>query len=161
MAFCFHFIPKASMNSLKITNIFLTLEQYQSSALAKKQIKDKHQSFMETFDEYDKKEKKNFDDLPWIDLDIMLNDFNWKASGDASALEARLISELQALEKANVHDIIQSEERANSVVQQIQYSLKELTHIDEWLITYTRLLEVINFLILVYGPRCSSNRGSK
>lgn len=71
----------------------------------------------------------------------MLKDFNWQASGDASALEGRLVSELLALEKANVHDIIQSEERANAVMSQIEKALNELTHIDDWLDQYTRLLQ--------------------
>ena len=84
------------------------------------------------------------DELPCIDLDAMLHDFNWQASGDAAALEHRLISELSALEAANVHDIIQSEERANQVVEQINVSLNELNHIEEWLLKYTRLLQVIS-----------------
>ena len=37
-------------------------------------------------------------ELPTVDLDLILQDFKWSASGDAAALEASLISELQALE---------------------------------------------------------------
>ena len=37
-------------------------------------------------------------ELPTVDLDVILKDFNWSASADAAALEASLISELQALE---------------------------------------------------------------
>lgn len=37
-------------------------------------------------------------ELPPVDLDLILSDFNWTASADASALEASLIAELQALE---------------------------------------------------------------
>jgi hypothetical protein len=62
-------------------------------------MKDNRKSYNENFDQMDKKDKLNISDLPSIDLDLMLSDFNWQASGDASALEARLISELQALEK--------------------------------------------------------------
>ena len=82
------------------------------------------------------------DELPPIDLDVMLADFNWHAGGDAAALEGVLFSELQALEAANLHDIIQSEERANAVVEQIEQSIKELNHIEEWLNKYTTLLQV-------------------
>jgi hypothetical protein len=77
----------------------LVSAQFDASKKARKQMKEKHQSFMEDFDDFEKKDKRTADELPWIDLDIMLNDFNWQASGDASALEARLITELQALEK--------------------------------------------------------------
>lgn len=42
--------------------------------------------------------------LPDIDLNLVLSDFDWQASGDASALEARLITELQALEAVSVLD---------------------------------------------------------
>jgi hypothetical protein len=37
-------------------------------------------------------------ELPTVDLDVILKDFNWSASADAAALEASLITELQALE---------------------------------------------------------------
>lgn len=37
-------------------------------------------------------------ELPHVDLDVILSDFNWNAKGDAAALEAKLVTELQALE---------------------------------------------------------------
>lgn len=80
-------------------------------------------------------------ELPSIDLDVILADFNWNAGGDAAALEASLITELQALEAANVHNIIQSESQANLVVQHIDQSLEELNQIEKWLAYYTNLLE--------------------
>ncbi|KAJ3320672.1 hypothetical protein HDV06_005080 [Boothiomyces sp. JEL0866] len=80
-------------------------------------------------------------ELPHVDLDVILSDFNWNAKGDAAALEAKLVSELQALEAANVHDIIQSEEQANKVVCQIDTTLQGLTQIENWLSYYTGLLE--------------------
>ncbi|KAH6589898.1 hypothetical protein BASA61_005440 [Batrachochytrium salamandrivorans] len=79
--------------------------------------------------------------LPDIDLGLVLSDFQWQAGGDAAALEARLVSELQALEAANVHDIIQSETQANIVVEEIERTLMELTQIDDWLLHYTSLLD--------------------
>ncbi|KAJ3276670.1 hypothetical protein HDV01_004203 [Terramyces sp. JEL0728] len=80
-------------------------------------------------------------ELPHVDLDVILADFNWNAKGDAAALEAKLVTELQALEAANVHDIIQSEEQANKVVGQIDTTLQGLTQIENWLSYYTGLLE--------------------
>ncbi|KAJ3412241.1 hypothetical protein HDV05_001052 [Chytridiales sp. JEL 0842] len=76
-----------------------------------------------------------------VDLDDLLSDFSWKANGDAADLEARLLTELQALEAANVHAIIQSEEQADIVVQHIHNALEELKVIDDWLGHYTMLLE--------------------
>ncbi|KAI8916885.1 exocyst complex component Sec3-domain-containing protein [Entophlyctis helioformis] len=80
-------------------------------------------------------------DTTAIDLGLVLSDFEWQASGDAAALEARLLSELQALEAANVHDIIQSETQANVVVDEIENALMELAQIDDWLAHYTYLLD--------------------
>ncbi|KAJ3042939.1 Exocyst complex component 1 [Rhizophlyctis rosea] len=78
---------------------------------------------------------------PLIDLDEVLEDFNWQASGNAADLEARLTSELQALEAANVYAIIQSEEQANIVVEQLENAILQLDQIDEWLVHYTHLLD--------------------
>ncbi|TPX63540.1 hypothetical protein SpCBS45565_g06534 [Spizellomyces sp. 'palustris'] len=80
-------------------------------------------------------------EAPSLDMDEVLNDFNWEASGDAAALEARLISELHALEAANVHAIISSEEQANKVVSQLDHAIWELDQIDEWISRYTHLLD--------------------
>lgn len=43
-------------------------------------------------------ETRDTDESSQIDLGLVLSDFQWKASGDATALEARLLSELHALE---------------------------------------------------------------
>ncbi|KAI8851591.1 exocyst complex component Sec3-domain-containing protein [Chytridium lagenaria] len=77
-----------------------------------------------------------------IDLDEVLNDFSWRVSGDASDLEMRLVSELQALEAANVYALIESEDQANAVVDQIDNALSHLNYIDDWLGYYTNLLNV-------------------
>ncbi|KAI8826808.1 exocyst complex component Sec3-domain-containing protein [Fimicolochytrium jonesii] len=80
-------------------------------------------------------------DGPNIDLGEVLNDFDWEASGDAAALETRLVTELQALEAANVHAIIGSEEQANLVVDQLDHAILQLDQIDEWISHYTQLLD--------------------
>ncbi|KAI9205813.1 exocyst complex component Sec3-domain-containing protein [Polychytrium aggregatum] len=76
-----------------------------------------------------------------VDLMEVLQDFNWQAGGDASDLETRLKSEVQAIEASNVHAIIQSEEQANSIVEQLERAIMELDIIDEWLSHYTRHLD--------------------
>lgn len=37
-------------------------------------------------------------EMPMVDLDLILKDFNWSAGSDAAALEASLITELHGLE---------------------------------------------------------------
>jgi hypothetical protein len=80
-------------------------------------------------------------EIPNLDLDEILQDFHWSAGGDASALEQTLLSELNALESANVHDLISSEQRASSVIHHINSTMEELSTIENWLNHYTGLLE--------------------
>ncbi|KAJ3151312.1 Exocyst complex component 1 [Geranomyces variabilis] len=80
-------------------------------------------------------------EAPAVNLDEVLETFNWHVSGDATALEARLLTELQALEAANVHAIISSEEQASIVVNQLDQSILHLDLIDEWISHYTQLLD--------------------
>ena len=44
--------------------------------------------------------------------------------------------------KANVHAIIQSEDQANEVVNQLETAITELKVIDDWLNHYTHVLDV-------------------
>ncbi|KAI8382970.1 exocyst complex component Sec3-domain-containing protein [Blakeslea trispora] len=71
-----------------------------------------------------------------MNVEELLTDFNWKASGNAAALEKRLLGELHALEAANVHAIIQSDERIRSIVEHIDKSLEELDSMESWLSLY-------------------------
>ncbi|OBZ85134.1 Exocyst complex component 1 [Choanephora cucurbitarum] len=71
-----------------------------------------------------------------MNVEELLTDFNWKASGNAAALEKRLLGELHALEAANVHAIIQSDERIRSIVEHIDRSLEELDSMESWLSLY-------------------------
>ncbi|KAI9092400.1 exocyst complex component Sec3-domain-containing protein [Phlyctochytrium arcticum] len=80
-------------------------------------------------------------DAPDVNLNEVLADFQWHAAGDATALEARLVSELQALEAANVHAIISSEEQAQKVVAQLDTAIGQLDQIHEWIARYTNLLD--------------------
>ncbi|KAJ3254540.1 hypothetical protein HK103_007094 [Boothiomyces macroporosus] len=66
-------------------------------------------------------------ELPHVDLDVILSDFNWNAKGDAAALEAKLVTELQALEAVikmgnDVHQI----EAQNKGMQQTASNQKAL-----------------------------------
>lgn len=54
------------------------------------------------FEGFDENDTTNGMLEQWIDLDIMLQDFQWDVGGDASALEQRFIMELQALEKVHI-----------------------------------------------------------
>ncbi|KAG2186053.1 hypothetical protein INT43_002491 [Umbelopsis isabellina] len=71
-----------------------------------------------------------------MNVEEMLTDFNWKESGNAAALEKRLLGELQALEAANVHAIIESDERVTTVVGHIERALEELESMENWLLLY-------------------------
>ncbi|KAG2189411.1 hypothetical protein INT44_004553, partial [Umbelopsis vinacea] len=74
-----------------------------------------------------------------MNVEEMLTDFNWKTSGNAAALERRLLGELSALEAvgiANVHAIIESDERVANVVGQIDKALEELESMENWLLLY-------------------------
>jgi hypothetical protein len=62
---------------------------------------------------------------------------------DASHLEAKLLKELEALEAANIHAIISTEDQANQIISQIDNTLKELTVIDDWLNHYTTVLDAM------------------
>ncbi|KAJ3238126.1 hypothetical protein HDU77_011556, partial [Chytriomyces hyalinus] len=76
-----------------------------------------------------------------FDMDELLGGFNWQVNGDAADLERKLESELQALEAANVHEIIEGEEQADQVIADIDNTLHELETIDKWLLHYTTLLD--------------------
>jgi hypothetical protein len=62
---------------------------------------------------------------------------------DVSHLEAKLLKELEALEAANIHAIISTEEQANGIINQIENAVKELTVIDDWLNHYTTVLDAM------------------
>ncbi|KAI7899871.1 exocyst complex component Sec3-domain-containing protein [Cokeromyces recurvatus] len=90
--------------------------------------------------ERQKKEEENqvkmAEQVSLMNVEELLTDSNWKASGNAAALEKRLLGELHALEAANVHAIIQSDERVRSIVEHIDKSLEELDKMESWLSLY-------------------------
>ncbi|KAJ3191225.1 Exocyst complex component 1 [Irineochytrium annulatum] len=90
--------------------------------------------------------KEDQQQQPSVDLNEILADFSWQANGDSADLELKLIEELQALESANVHAIIQSEDPANAVIDQIDQALAQLNEIDDWLMHYTNMLDASKIL---------------
>ncbi|KAI9254224.1 exocyst complex component Sec3-domain-containing protein [Sporodiniella umbellata] len=90
--------------------------------------------------ERQKKEEEMQDKLAerafMMNVEELLTDFNWKATGNASVLEGGLLKELHALEDANVHAIIESDDRAKSIVGHIDKSLAELDSMESWLSLY-------------------------
>ncbi|ORZ26054.1 exocyst complex component Sec3-domain-containing protein [Absidia repens] len=81
-------------------------------------------------------EKKMSEQTTLMNVEEILTGFNWKTSGNAAVLEKRLLGELHALEAANVHSIIQSDERVHSVVDRIDKALDELNNMERWLSLY-------------------------
>lgn len=63
----------------------------------------------------------------------------WK--GDATQLEKKLLQELEALEAANIHAIISTEDQANEIISQIDKAKTDLSVIDKWLNHYTQVLD--------------------
>ncbi|GES81230.1 exocyst complex component Sec3-domain-containing protein [Rhizophagus clarus] len=77
------------------------------------------------------------EELSLINVGELLNDFDWKGSGNAAALEERLLNELAALEAANIHAMVESDDRIHSVIEQIDNAITELDNMDQWLSLYT------------------------
>src|SRR5204862_2970424 len=83
------------------------------------------------------------EELSLINVGELLNDFDWKGSGNAAALEERLLNELAALEAANIHAMVESDDRIHYVIEQIDNAIAELDNMDQWLSLYTAELNVI------------------
>ncbi|CAG8470772.1 4105_t:CDS:10 [Ambispora leptoticha] len=77
------------------------------------------------------------EEISLINVEELLNDFNWKETGNAAALEERLLNELAALEAANIHAMVESDDRLNAVIRQLDKAIAELDHMDQWLTLYT------------------------
>src|SRR6185437_11526844 len=105
-------------------------------------------------------------------VEELLNDFDWKEAGNAAALEERLLDELAALEsvslnqlrgesqaksknvfsnasylnflfvQANIHAMVESDDRLNSVIRQLDKAISELDNMDSMLTLYTTELNV-------------------
>ncbi|KAF9244541.1 exocyst complex component Sec3-domain-containing protein [Melanogaster broomeanus] len=80
-----------------------------------------------------------------ISVEEMLEGYDWasddmlgrkSAKGAADLVEARLIDELMALEKANIHSFLESDDRVNVVTKYLDDALGEVDAIDSMLSSY-------------------------
>ncbi|KAJ3094814.1 hypothetical protein HK100_006011 [Physocladia obscura] len=136
--------PTATQESAKFSHIASNIPEsnfqlHVSTTVAHTPTDNDLEAFLEK--EISNQEKRNIKEQQSFNLNELLGGFNWQVNGDAADLEKKLESELQALEAANVHAIIESEESAEKVLNQIQSTLNELKTIDEWLFHYTTLLD--------------------
>ncbi|GJE97072.1 exocyst complex component Sec3-domain-containing protein [Phanerochaete sordida] len=85
-------------------------------------------------------------------VEEMLEGYEWASSdmlgsagrGSINQIEARLIDELMALDKANIHSFIESDDRVNTVLQYLDDALKELDTLDSVISSYKIHLNAVN-----------------
>ncbi|KAG9314221.1 exocyst complex component Sec3-domain-containing protein [Chiua virens] len=80
-----------------------------------------------------------------ISVEEMLEGYEWagddtfgrkSAKGAADLVEARLLDELMALEKANIHSFLESDDRVNLVVRYLDEALGEVDAMDNLISSY-------------------------
>ncbi|KIK94025.1 hypothetical protein PAXRUDRAFT_828414 [Paxillus rubicundulus Ve08.2h10] len=80
-----------------------------------------------------------------ISVEEMLEGYDWasedmfgrkSARGAADLIEARLLDELMALEKANIHSFLESDDRVNLVVKYLDEALGEIDTMDSLISSY-------------------------
>lgn len=89
-------------------------------------------------------------DAIMANVEEMIEGFDWTASAAAGdktrsgpdAIESRLLDELAALESANIHAFLESDDRVDQVLSHIDEALKELDDIDIQLSGYRMQLNV-------------------
>ncbi|KAL4241693.1 SEC3 family protein [Abortiporus biennis] len=86
-------------------------------------------------------------------VEEMLEGYEWSAGdildgkagkGTADQIEARLLDELTALDKANIHSFIESDDRVNIVLQYLDDALAELESLDSIVASYKIHLNAVN-----------------
>ena len=92
-------------------------------------------------------ERTEVEDMTLANVEEMLEGFQWKASvGRAAAaaeqIEGRLLGELQALEAASIHAIVESDDRVATVVKHLDESIAELDRLDQLITLYKTQLNV-------------------
>ena len=95
-------------------------------------------------------ERTEVEDMTLANVEEMLEGFQWKGSvggggGRAAAaeqIEARLLGELQALEAASIHAIVESDDRVATVVKHLDESIAELDRLDQLITLYKTQLNV-------------------
>ncbi|KAH7885936.1 exocyst complex component Sec3-domain-containing protein [Phlebopus sp. FC_14] len=80
-----------------------------------------------------------------ISVEEMLEGYDWasddmfgrkSAKGAADLVEARLLDELMALEKANIHSFLESDDRVNIVIKYLDEAIEEIGAIDSLMSSY-------------------------
>ncbi|KAG1715987.1 hypothetical protein ID866_1152 [Astraeus odoratus] len=80
-----------------------------------------------------------------LSVEEMLEGYDWASDdmfgrkstrGAADLVEARLLDELMALEKANIHSFLESDDRVNFVIKYLDEALTEVDAIDSLLSSY-------------------------
>ncbi|TFY55813.1 hypothetical protein EVJ58_g8010 [Rhodofomes roseus] len=98
-------------------------------------------------------------------MEEMLEGYEWATddimgrrsmTGAADRMEARLLDELMALDKANIHSFIESDDRVNIVLKFLEDAISELDSMDSVISSYKIHLNAVNEDI---GFIQSQNRG--
>ncbi|EPT01488.1 hypothetical protein FOMPIDRAFT_1120199 [Fomitopsis schrenkii] len=86
-------------------------------------------------------------------MEEMLEGYEWATddimgrrsmTGAADRMEARLLDELMALDKANIHSFIESDDRVNIVLKFLEDSISELDNMDSVISSYKIHLNAVN-----------------
>ncbi|KAF9479714.1 exocyst complex component, sec3 subunit [Pholiota conissans] len=100
-----------------------------------------------------------------INVEEMIEGYEWASDdvvgkkmtrGAVDMIEARLLDELNALEKANIHSFLESDDRVSVVMKFMDDALAELDNMDSLISTYKIHLNAVNEDILYIQ---SQNRG--
>jgi len=106
--------------------------QSQSKTVPKSQVK--------SADPYEE-EWNESNETQLMNLDELMSDFDWKVTGDAAALEAKLQAELVELESSKIYDLIASNDMTDKIVSQIDSTLDEILRVEQWLGFYTSQIQ--------------------
>ncbi|KAI5474704.1 Exocyst complex, component Exoc1 [Pseudohyphozyma bogoriensis] len=91
------------------------------------------------------------DDAVLSNVEEMLEGFEWRGvaearrtGGKADEIEKRLVGELKALEAASIHAIMESDDRVNFVIKNLDDALAELDKLDLMIGLYKTQLNLMN-----------------
>ncbi|ORX89457.1 hypothetical protein K493DRAFT_410403 [Basidiobolus meristosporus CBS 931.73] len=79
-----------------------------------------------------------------MEVDELLDQFNWDASTNAAALESRLSDELASLETVNVKSFIEGDGRMGEIISGLDKALEELDTLDDLLTLYYTELDTMD-----------------
>ncbi|KAK9764277.1 hypothetical protein K7432_008340 [Basidiobolus ranarum] len=79
-----------------------------------------------------------------MEVDELLDQFNWNATINATALESKLSDELASLETVNVKSIIEADGRMGEVIAGLDKALEELENLDDLMTLYYTELDTMD-----------------